>query len=58
MFVGARIAKLTAELAQIGAYQSMRKLQQAADLFQEDVVSIMKREERAKKNGRKNNGSV
>lgn len=47
--VGTKIAKLRNELLTIGAYQAMRFLDKAADVFHEDVEYIIKQRE-------KNNG--
>jgi hypothetical protein len=39
--IGTKIAKLTHELGQIGAYQAMRKLQEAGEVFHQDVERIL-----------------
>ena len=37
---GAKIAALVHELSCLGAYQAMRKVMEAADIFHEDVAYI------------------
>ncbi len=39
--VGAKIAQLSHELHSIGAHQAARHVQQAADIFHEDVIRIL-----------------
>lgn len=46
--VGTKIARLRHELLTIGAYQAMRFLDKAADVFHDDVAYIVKQREKKK----------
>lgn len=46
--VGTKIARLRHELLTIGAYQAMRFLDKAADVFHDDVAYIIKQRENNK----------
>ncbi len=47
--IGTKIAELSHELWKIDAYESMRFVQQAADVFHKDVARILEKEKKNKK---------